>query len=122
MLTFKQFPPSRLWTIKRSKADLLFPSLKRRLLYKKSRVFPFVEEEAIEERYVLLKLTILSAQQSFLLGLSLEYLSYKSIGNYIFLVCPFYFEYFREGLIFKCDSMLLLLLLDVITINQKFLA
>lgn len=44
MLTFKQFPPSRLWTIKHGKADLLFPSLKRRLLYKKSHVFPFVEK------------------------------------------------------------------------------
>lgn len=54
-LAFKQFPPSRLGMIKRGKADLFFPSLKRRLLYKKSHVFPFVEEDAIEERSVLLK-------------------------------------------------------------------
>lgn len=104
-LTFKQFPPSRLWMIKRSKADLLFPSLKRQPLYKKVSCVSICGRRSYWRRICLVKVIHFICSTVIFIEIITRVLRCTSIGNYIFNVCAFfYFEYVSEGLIFKWDS------------------
>lgn len=116
-LTFKQFPPSRPWMIKSVKQIPFFPSLKSSTKRVCFHVFPFVEEAAIEA-ICLVKMNHFICSKVIFIEIITKVLRCNSIGNYIFLVCPFIFQL---GLMIACFLVGVVAVIGCNYMYQKFL-